>query len=64
MTAHAPQQSTEDALCKVTAGKRVTAMPMWVGVGHVWMDFIEFKYLLSLYLKVSTVEACRHNCFG
>ena len=30
---------------------------MWVGMGHVWKYYTEFKCLLSLDLKVSTVEA-------
>ena len=32
-------------------------MPMWVGMGHVWKCYTECKCLLSLALKVSTLEA-------
>ena len=32
-------------------------MPMWVGMGHAWKYYTEFKCLLNLDLKVSTMEA-------
>ena len=48
----------KDVYVYVIIGKNPKViMPMWVGMGHVWKYYTEFKCLLSLDLKVSTVEA-------
>ena len=36
--------------------------PTWVGMGHVWKYYTEYKCLLSLHLKVHC--GGRRNCFG